>query len=267
MTFLRRYAEIYGIMLRNSLIREMSFKANFLLWIAVELLWFFGQIVFIEVIFNYTDSIGGWTKWEMVLLIGTHQIVAQIFQAFFYLNVADIPELVRTGKMDFLMLLPVDAQFAASAKRFGLDSLVNAAVGIAFVLTALWKLGVVPGAGQVVLYIACIGLGVAVHYGIMLALAACSFWIVRADGLIYGYYNLFNLGRYPDVIYRGVFKFVFTWVLPIILVANVPSRVLARYAENPWPMVLQLLIVTVGLLAATRLLWLAALRRYGSASS
>ena len=41
---LRRYIEIYSIMLRNSLIREMSFKANFLLWMLVEVLWFVGQI-------------------------------------------------------------------------------------------------------------------------------------------------------------------------------------------------------------------------------
>lgn len=264
---LRRYAEIYGLMLRNSLIRDMSFKANFLLWIAVELLWFLGQIVFIEVIFRFTDSIGGWTKWEMVLLIGTHQLITQIFQAFFYMNLADLPELVRTGRMDFLMLLPVDAQFAATVKRFGLDSLVNAAVGIGFVLTALWKLALVPTAGQVALYVACLGLGVMVHYGVMLILASMSFWIVRADGLLHGYYNLFNLGRYPDVIYRGFFKFVFTWVLPIILVANVPARVLGRMAENPWPGVLQLAVVTLALLAVTRVIWLAALRRYGSASS
>ena len=76
---MRRYFEIYAIMFRNSLIREMSFKANFLLWILVEALWFLGQIVFIEVIFQYVDSIGDWTKWEMILLIGigpmeiTHQ--------------------------------------------------------------------------------------------------------------------------------------------------------------------------------------------------
>ncbi len=267
MTALRRYAEIYSIMLRNSVIREMSFKANFLLWMAVELLWFFGQIVFIEVIFGYTSNIGGWTKWEMVLLIGTHQIVAQIFQAFFYMNVSNIPELVRTGKMDFLLMLPVDAQFAASAKQFGLDNLVNVLVGAAFVFTAIWKLGVTITFAQVALYLVCVGCGVAVHYGVMLGLASLSFWIVRADGLIHGYYNLLNIGRYPDVIYRGAFKFVFSWVLPIILVANVPARVLARFTENPGPAIGQLLVVTAGLLVATRLLWLAALRRYGSASS
>ena len=47
---MKRYAAIYWVMLRNSLIREMSFKSNFLLWVIVELLWFVGQIVFIEVL-------------------------------------------------------------------------------------------------------------------------------------------------------------------------------------------------------------------------
>ncbi len=84
-----------------------------------------------------------------MLLIGTHQLIAQIFQAFFYINLSHIPELVRTGKMDFLLMLPVDAQFAASVKQFGLDSLVNALVGIAFILTALWKLGASVTAAQV----------------------------------------------------------------------------------------------------------------------
>jgi len=267
MTTIRRYAEIYAIMLRNSVIREMSFKANFLLWMAVEFLWFVGQIVFVEVIFSYTDRIGDWTKWEVVMLIGTHQIIAQLYQSFFYINLSHIPELVRTGKMDFLLMLPVDAQFAASVKQFGLDSFVNVLVGAAFVVISVIKLGLDLSVGQVVLYFVCLGFGVAAHYGVMMTLASVSFWIVRAEGLIYGYYNLFNIGRYPDVIYRGLFKLVFTWVLPIILVANVPTRVLARIAEHPLLGVLQLIAVSTALLLVTRLVWTTAVRHYGSASS
>ena len=94
---MRRYIEIYSIMLRNSLIRDLSFKANFLLWMVVEILWFCGQIVFFSIIFGNVDHIGDWTKWEVVLLVGTHQIIAQLFQAFFFVNLANIPELVRMG--------------------------------------------------------------------------------------------------------------------------------------------------------------------------
>ena len=126
---MRRYLEIYGIMMRNSLIREMSFKANFLLWMAVEVLWFCRADCLLQIIFGQAESIGDWTKWEVVLLIGTHQIIAQLFQAFFFTNVANMPELVRTGKLDSLLVLPVDSQFAVSTKQFGLDSVINALIG------------------------------------------------------------------------------------------------------------------------------------------
>src|SRR5438094_9942083 len=126
---MRRYIEIYSIMLRNSLIREMSFKANFILWMLVEVLWFLGQIVFFSIIFGSINQIGDWTKWEVVLLVGTHQIIAQLFQAFFFVNLANIPELVRMGKLDSVLVLPIDSHFTVSTKQFGLDSIVNALLG------------------------------------------------------------------------------------------------------------------------------------------
>src|SRR5881409_3202993 len=201
---MRRYIEIYSIMLRNSLIREMSFKANFLLWMVVEILWFCGQIVFFSIIFGNVDHIGDWSKWEVVLLVGTHQIIAQLFQAFFFVNVANIPELVRTGRLDSLLVLPIDSQFAVSTKQFALDSIVNAALGGVVVCIALSKLGVVPNLLSVLLYLAALVFGVAVHYSIMLGLAGVSFWIVRAQGLVYGYFNFLNIARYPDVIFPAV---------------------------------------------------------------
>src|SRR5229473_6107476 len=153
---MRRYFEIYSIMLRNSLIRELSFKANFLLWMVVEVLWFVGQIVFFSIIFANVDRIGDWTKWEVVLLIGTHQIIAQLFQAFFFVNVAAVPELVRTGKLDSMLVLPIDSQFAVSTKQFGLDSVINAIVGGAVVGVSLSRLGVMPGPMSILLYLTAI---------------------------------------------------------------------------------------------------------------
>lgn len=262
-----RYLEIYWIMLRNSLIREMSFKANFILWMFVEFLWFVGQMVFINVLFLYVDKIGDWSKWEVVLLVGTHQLIGQIFQAFFYVNVANLPELVRTGKLDFMLLLPVDSQFAVSTRQFGLDNVVNAFVGVAIVIFSLAQLHVVPGLLQTLLYAAAIALGVTVHYSIMFFLATISFWIVRAQGLIYGYYNLFNVARYPDSIYRGLFKIIFSWVIPVIIVANIPARILMRAFGQPGLLLLQLGAAAFFVVAAARMFWRAALRRYSSASS
>ena len=264
---MRRYLEIYGIMLRNSLIRELSFKANFLLWMLVEVLWFLGQILFFSIIFGQVDRIGDWTKWEVVLLVGTHQIIAQLFQAFFFVNVANIPELVRTGKLDSLLVLPLDSQFVVSTKQFGLDSIVNALVGVFVVVLSLIRLQITPGPGAIALYLIALAFGVAIHYSIMLALAAVSFWIVRAQGLVYGYFNFLNIARYPDVIFPQVFRWIFGWIIPVVIVANIPARLLIKSLGQPGWLILHL--VVAGTIAAllSRAFWRWALQHYSSASS
>lgn len=261
-----RYLAIYKLTIRNSLIREMSFKLNFLLWMVVELLWFLGQLAFIEVLYGQVDAIAGWTKWQVVALVGVHQIISQIFQSFFYMNVANLPELVRTGRLDLLLTLPMDPQFAVSTRQFSLDSLLNALVGVGIVSFALYKLGVMPGVWQIGLALAAMILGVAVHYAVMFSLACISFWTVRA-GFIHGYFHLFMIGRYPAAVFRGIFRFLFTWIVPIIWVSNVPAVLLARPFESPWTGFIALLVGTGVVLAFTRFLWKFSLSRYSSASS
>src|SRR3954471_10878271 len=264
---MRRYLEIYSIMLRNSLIREMNFKANFILWMIVEVLWFCGQILFFSIIFGQVNQIGDWTKWEVVLLVGTHQIIAQIFQAFFFVNIANIPELVRTGKLDSVLVLPVDSQFAVSSKQFELDSIVNAIVGAAIVILSLANLHLVPTFVSVVMYLTALIFGVAVHYSIMLSLAAVSFWIVRAQGLVYGYFNFLNIARYPDAIFPKLFRVIFGWVIPVIIIANIPARLLIKPLGQPFWLMLHLIIASTIAFWLSRVFWKFALGHYSSASS
>lgn len=264
---MRRYLEIWGIMLRNSLIRELSFKTNFILWMIVEVLWFCGQIAFFNIIFGQVDRIGDWSKWEVILLVGTHQMIAQLFQAFFFVNVSNIPELVRMGKLDSLLVLPIDSQFAVSTKQFGLDSILNAMLGGVVVIVSLSKLHVTPSAGSVVLYLVAICFGVAVHYSIMLSLAAVSFWIVRAQGLVYGYFNFLHIARYPDVIFPRVFRFIFGWIIPVVIVANIPARILIKPLGHPAWLMIHLVLAGSIAFILSRIFWRFALRHYSSASS
>ena len=98
----------------------MSFKGNFLLWILVELAWFGLQLAFVGVIFSQTTTVGTWTVWQVVLLTGTSNFIQQIYQAFFLVNCTNLSELVRTGKMDFLLLLPVNTRFLVSTRQVDL---------------------------------------------------------------------------------------------------------------------------------------------------
>ena len=100
----------------------------------------------------------------------------------------------------------------------------------------------------------------------MFLMATISFWTVRAQGLVMAYYNLFSLARIPDVAFRGASRVIFTLAIPMLLVANVPVKILIHKLSSPAEIVLFLAMGAVCFLASS-LVWRTALRRYSSASS
>ena len=262
----KRYFALYAALWKNSVTREMAFKGNFILWIVVELLWFGLQICFVSVLFSQTDAIGSWTKWQMVFLVGVSNFIQQLYQAFFLTNCTNLSELVRTGKMDFFLLLPVNTRFLVSLRVVDLGAFVNALLAAGVMVFAAGKLNLHPTAGQFAGFGALCLVGILIHYSLMFILATICFWTVRAQGIVWGYYNLFNIARMPDEAFRGAFKAVFTFALPVLLVSNVPTRVLADKINSPsaW---LVLLGVGVFWAAVAEWFWRISLRRYTSASS
>jgi ABC-2 type transport system permease protein len=262
----RRYLGIYGALWKNSVTREMIFKSNFLMWVVVELLWFGLQLSFISVLYLHTEHIGTWTKWQVVLLIGGSHFIQQLFQAFFLINCTNLSELIRTGKLDFLLLLPVNTRFVVSLRQVDLGAFVNATFAVAVMVFAARQIPLVPSLLQVAGFLVLCVAGVLIHYSLMFLLASISFWTVRAQGIVWGYYNLFNIARLPDEAFRGLFKALFTFAIPMLLVSNVPVRVLADKLESPRTLLL-LLGMSVVCFCLSEWGWRASIRRYTSASS
>jgi ABC-2 type transport system permease protein len=263
---LKRYLRIYAALWKTSVTREMSFKGNFILWILVELAWFGLQLAFVGVIFSQTKTIGTWTVWQVVLLTGTSNFIQEIYQAFFLVNCTNLSELVRTGKMDFLLLLPINTRFIVSTRQVDLPSFANAAFAACVMTFAAHKLSLHPTVVQLLGFGALCVVGLLVHYSLMFMLASVSFWTVRAQGIVWGYFNLFNIARMPDDAFRGAFKAVFTFALPVLLVSNVPVRVLVNTLHSPvgW-----LALVGLGIIWAliSEWFWRYSIRRYTSAST
>ena len=264
---LLRHFTIYAALWKNSVTRETMFKGNFLLWIVVEVLWFALQLSFIGVLYLHTDAIGTWTKWQVVLLVGASHFIQQIFQTFFLINCMNLSELVRTGKLDFLLLLPVNTRFVVSLRQVDLGGFVNASFSVAVMIYAVRQLHLAPTFTHLLGFGGLCAIGILIHYSLMFMLASISFWTVRAQGVVHGYYNLFQIARMPDEAFgRGMFRAVFTFALPMLLVSNVPVRLLAGKLASPKPL---LLLLGMGIVCAlvSEWVWRISVRRYTSASS
>jgi ABC-2 type transport system permease protein len=263
---LRRHGVIYAALWRNSVVREMSFKSNFLLWIVVELLWFGLQLGFIGVIYLHTDHIASWSKWQVILLVGASHFIQQIFQAFFLSNCVQLSELIRTGRLDFMLLLPMNTRFLISLRQVDLGGFVNAASALGVMGYAARQLQLVPTVAQAAGFLILCAVGILIHYSLMFLLASVAFWTVRAQGIVWGYYSMFNIARYPDAAFQGFFRAFFTFAIPMLLVANVPVKLLLNQLASPREMLL-LLGLGVVCFVLSEIFWRLSMRHYASASA
>ena len=260
-----QYGAIWLAQVRYTVMRELMFKANFILWVIVDLCWFGLNLAFVQFLYLQVDTIATWTKWEMTLLVTTNMLVQQIFQMLLMTNLNKLPELIRTGRLDFFLAQPASAQFLISTRLFELGSVVNVVVvGIVCVI-AMAKLNWSFSLAGLLIYPLLIVFGVLIHYAVLLMLMSLAFWMTRAQGFINAYYSTFQIARLPREAFHGAARWIFSWPLPLLLVANVPASTLL-HGLNLKDLAAMGGITAV-LVALSTAIFQAGLRRYGSASS
>jgi ABC-2 type transport system permease protein len=271
------YWSVFLTFARNSLVRDMTFRINFLIECASSITWTMMNLGFYLLIFSHTDQIGantGWGKWEFFAFLATTMLVNSLVQAFFMPNCESITELIRTGGLDFALLKPIDTQFLISLEKVDWSSLANFAAGLVLLVASLSQittpLAVAPLA--IVLYVFYVLCGVAILYSLMIALSATSIWLGQNRSLYDFWFYITNFSRYPMEIYDGKWgrplRWACTYLIPVLVVVNVPARLIAQplSGETAWLAVFAVAATALSLLAS-RLVFLAALRNYRSASS
>ena len=279
------YYRVFLTFARNSLVRDMTFRGNFIIETLSSVSWVFMNLGFYVLVFQHTTRLGNvtnwgehefaWGKYEFFLFLATTLLINSLVQAFFMQNAQEFSELIRTGSLDFALLKPIDTQFLVSLQRVQWSSLGNLAVGLLLMGFSLYKLECRPGPVQIVLYLVFVVCGVAILYSLMISLAATSIWLGRNQTLYNFWFYITNFSRYPMEIYNGAYgtplRMFFTFIIPVLIVVNVPARFLVAplVPRSPADLMLPVFAVgaTFGSLVASRWVFSRSLLSYRSASS
>ena len=281
------YWKVFLTFARNSLVRDMTFRTNFIIETISSLSWMFMNLGFYILIFQYAETIGagtGWRKFEFLVFFGTTALINSMVQAFFMPNAQEFSELIRTGNLDFALLKPIDTQFLVSLHRVHWSSLGNSGFAIMLIAVSMWQLH--EGPRQLTwspmtfvlfpFYILC---GVAVLYSLMISLSATSIWLGRNQSLYNFWFYITNFSRYPMEIYDGPegsprrwigrsLRNFFSFVIPVLVVVNVPPRLLAKPLDPAnWPLAVGAVLGAIMSLWVSRRIFYWALGSYRSASS
>jgi len=264
-----RNMRLLGALARFTLAREMAFRGNFLVKVSVELLWMAILVAFYRTVFAKTSSIAGWSEPDYFFFVGCFFAINGMIETLFLENCNEFAELVRTGDLDFLLLKPIDEQFLVSCRRIDWGTAPNLLMGAILMGVALYQKGWAFDPTRVAMFFLTFACGVIIAYSFMMMLTSVSVWMVRNQSLMEMWWLFSSLARYPREIFAtpgaeplGIF---FTFVVPILLVSNIPADVMVRVLDPR--MILWTLVVAGASLWVSRRFFHYALRSYRSASS
>lgn len=272
------YLRVFWTFFRNSLVREMTFRGNFLITVLTRAFWFAAQLTLFEIIFRSVPAINDWNREEYFAFMATGMLINAIVETFFMPNCANFSELIRKGDLDFVLLKPIDTQFLISFEKVNLPMLnqvLFATALLGYSLFSLAEQGKFVGglsALNVAMYLLLLAAGVAFFYSLMIALASTSIWFGRNQGLYDFWFYVTVFARYPRSIYSGsptgeVLRFGFSYVIPILLVVTVPARVLLNKSLEPNWVTAIVVVAAIAGLAISRGIFQWSLSLYRSASS
>ncbi len=271
--FRPRYARLWWKFVTVSLTREMIFRWNFLVEVITTCFWMSAQLLLFEVIYGKVPLIQDWTRSEYFGFMATGMLINGFVEMLFMPNCANLSEQIRTGNLDFALVKPIDSQFFVSFQTVDLSSLVQCGLSLGLLTYSLVTSGAELTVWNVVLYASLVVVAVAFFYSMMIALASAAVFMGRNQGLYDFWFYVTSFARYPGDMYRQgwageIFWFGFSFVIPILLVVTVPSRlVLAKsLSPNAWVLLIVPAMTAVSLWGSRRIFqW--SLSHYRSASS
>jgi ABC-2 type transport system permease protein len=265
-----RYFRLMAAFARFGLANELAFRANFLVKIIVEVLWLGILLLFYGTIFTKTNVVADWDRDQYLFFIGCHYALSGVVEAFFLSSCTSFPEMIRSGDLDFILLRPIDEQFIVSTRWVDWSAVASIFLGMSVMGFALhdlhWAFDPLQAASFVLLFFC----GVAMAYSFILLLTSSSVWLVRNQNLMELWWLFTTLMRYPREIYQGrwgqPFGWFFTFVVPVVLIVNIPARVMVKPLQDRFLLAIMVVGALV-LLWASRRFFMYALRSYRSASS
>ncbi len=250
---------------RLGVLSELEYRANFFIQLLESLLGLLVALGGLVVVFNHTDTLGGWLPDHLVALVGIHILVGGVINLVINPSMQRFMEDVRKGTLDFTLLKPADAQLLVSVQRVEIWKLVDVGLGAVVIGVALVRLGARIGLLETAVFLLAMLCGGIIVYSFWLILATFSFWFIRVENILVIFQSMYVAGRWPVGIYPSWLRFTLTFIVPVAFAVTVPAEgLIGRLTAETMMLMMG---VTLGLLVISRAFWRFGIRFYSGASA
>ena len=263
---LLKYFHLFVLFGKISMMNQIASRLTFVVAVIGKIIRSALLVVFFQALFLHVSSFAGWSFPEVLLLIAVYLTVEWAVLVTFHRNLAYwFPKTLLDGSFDFILTKPLSPLFYSSFRIvdwFDIVSVPPIVLLWVYVLSRFpWSLQV----QDIVLFVVFLLLAILFYFALLLMIASTAFWTIHATGVGRFLENIFRAARYPTSSFRGVFRIVFLFVIPLGFVATLPVEVLL--ARSSWYSMSYMIVFVAFLLFLAIRFWRFALKHYSSASS
>jgi ABC-2 type transport system permease protein len=262
---MKRYLRLYQHFVKFSLMQAMQFRFDFFFRIIMDCVFYFVNVLFYQVMFQHSSSLGGWTESQVMIFISGFLLVDAIQMTIISNGVWMIPGLVNKGELDYYLLRPISSLFFLTTRDFAFNSFINVIIAVGIMI---WSFSLSPDPYpiyKILLYLFLTLNGTYLFYLLRILTLTPVFWTHSGRGLEMIFWTLDKFAERPDGIYRGAVRKILVSIMPFAIISSFPAR--ALFQANPWEIAGYCILITTVLSFITFKTWNLALKHYSSASS
>lgn len=254
------------ILLKMKLSHMMMYRLSFFGATFVDGSLFALWLLMFNAVYSQVDSIGGWSRGQSIIFLGTFSLLNAINMTIYFFGVSGIPGKIRNGDLDHYLTKPVNPLLRLTFENVNPGSAPLILLSAGIIAYGMRLAGISPDAGTLALYAVFILLMVVLYYDMEIILRTIPFFVISATSIEKLENSALDLCmRVPGVLFNGIFKFLFYFILPYGIMATVPAQIITNSASG---MMLAASAVTVAVFTVFTLwFWRYGLKHYKSASS
>ncbi|MFX0099082.1 MAG: ABC transporter permease [Candidatus Hodarchaeota archaeon] len=262
---MNRYIRLILSSWKISIKNQMELRGAFFSNLIGSLGNFLVNILFFEIIYSHVETIAGWTRYQAFLLLGIFNTFMALVNMIIRPSITTVQGLVERGGLDGLLVKPFNSQLLISFISFNINAIPDLLFGAILIGFSLNGLSILPSFLQWTMAILVLIAALVIFYALWYISITIVIWTTTLWSWEHVVPNIFSFGRYPAEIFKGIIKIIFMTLVPVIIIANFPTKMLL--GELSWGMVGFTFLLAFIFLCISILFWKKALKSYQSASS
>lgn len=261
---MNRSLRLLKLFFTTSAMTQMAYRPSFVLAIIGKIGRMFLTFAVYQAIFLHTQAIHEWAVDDVLLLAVIYFTVEYLVVITFFRNLLYyLPDMIRKGTFDFLLVKPVSTIFITSFRVIDLFDFFASLPVVALWIYIFQRLSLTRQDGVVILFF--LFVAVVFVFALCLLFASFAFRIILGNGLGRLLEQILRVARFPTNIYPAPFTFFLSFLLPMAVVATLPVQII-RFEIGAVP-VLGTLLAVGGVCLLSIAIWRYNLKAYTSASS